>query len=145
EAITELRTRLGNGSPVVTEWLDSGERTEELDAEALAVLEENPNLLGMIRRLSVQLIDNAESEYDLQDGIRMVEKTILAAPDNPFAYRALSMGYLKQQRLDEAIEALITAIRLEPAMPQLREQLYDLLSRAGRSAEARAVTRGEFP
>jgi len=109
------------------------------------VLEENPNLLGMVRRLSVQLIDNAESEYDLQDGIRMVEKTILAVPDNPFAYRALSMGYLKQQRLDEAIDALITAIQLEPTMPQLREQLYDLLSRAGRSGEARAVTRGEFP
>ena len=145
EAITELRTRLGVGSPVVTEWLDSEEQVEELDAEALAVLEENPNLLGMVRRLSVQLIDNAESEYDLQDGIRMVEKTILAVPDNPFAYRALSMGYLKQQRLDEAIDALITAIQLEPTMPQLREQLYDLLSRAGRSGEARAVTRGEFP
>jgi thioredoxin-like negative regulator of GroEL len=74
-----------------------------------------------------------------------VEKTIEIAPDNPFAFRALALGYVKQNRNEEAIDAMITAVKLQPNAPQLRQQLFDILSATGRSMEAEAVARGDFP
>ena len=65
--------------------------------------------------------------------------------DNPFAFRALALGYVKQDRNAEATDALITAVTLEPNVPQLRQQLFDILTATGRTLEAEAVARGEFP
>ena len=112
------------------------------------VLEEfdrRPELLAMIRRLSVLLMNHSESPYELNEGVTFVEKTLEIVPDNPFAFRALALGYVKQERNAEAIEALITAVRLEPQVPQLRQQLFDILSATGRTMEAEAVARGDFP
>ena len=145
EAITELRTRIGARSPGITDWLDS-DATEEAGMEDVRTrVAEAPEVLAMIRRLSVLLMNHSQNEFELAEGVRYVEKTLEIAPENPFAFRALALGYAKQGRAGDAIEAMITSVRLEPDVPQLRQQLYDLLNASGRTMEAEAVARGEFP
>ena len=145
EAVTDLRNRIEATSPEVVEWLSSDipdlQRTELIRDD----FSDKPELLGMIRRLSVLLMNHSQSEYELAEGVRFVEKTIEIAPDNPFAFRALALGYVKQNRNEEAIDAMITAVKLQPNAPQLRQQLFDILSATGRSMEAEAVARGDFP
>ena len=145
EAITDLNTRIETGSPRVFAWLNS----DAADPEEMMLIrrefEEKPQLLGMIRRLSVLLMNHSENRFELDQGVIFVEKTVEIVPDNPFAFRALALGYVKQDRNAEATDALITAVTLEPNVPQLRQQLFDILTATGRTLEAEAVARGEFP
>ena len=145
EAITDLRTRIEDGSPTIVAWLNSEFTEPEQMEVVLAEFDRRPEFLAMIRRLSVLLMNHSESPYELNEGVTFVEKTLEIVPDNPFAFRALALGYVKQDRNAEAIEALITAVRLEPQVPQLRQQLFDILSATGRTMEAEAVARGDFP
>ena len=145
EAVTELRTRIESGSPEVVEWLNSDIPYETEFTVVQNDFANRPELLGMIRRLSVLLMNHSQSEYELSEGVRFVEKTLEIEPGNPFAYRALALGYVKQNRNAEAIDAMITAVKLEPRLPQLRQQLFDILSATGRTMEAEAVARGDFP
>ena len=82
------------------------------------------------------LMNHAETGFDLQDGVELIERTLEAEPDNPFAYRALALGYAKQDRLEEAAEALRNSIRLEPDELVFRQQLIDVLTGMGKNAEA---------
>ncbi|MAJ45696.1 MAG: hypothetical protein CBC35_00020 [Planctomycetes bacterium TMED75] len=145
EAITDLSTRIETGAPRVFEWLNSEVTDPEKMTSVMMTFEENPQLLGMIRRLSVLLMNHSQNRFELDQGVIYVEKTLEIVPDNPFAFRALALGYVKQDRNEEATEALITAVTLEPDVPQLRSQLFDILTAMGRTMEAEAVARGEFP
>ena len=145
EAVTDLRNRIEAGSPEVVLWLQSDVSDEQQLELVKADVARKPEILGMIRRLSVLLMNHSQSEYELDEGVRFVEKTLEIVPDNPFAFRALALGYVKQDRDNDAIDAMITAVKLEPGVPQLRQQLYDILNATGRTMEAEAVARGDLP
>jgi polyferredoxin/tetratricopeptide (TPR) repeat protein len=145
EAITYLRERLSEAPPPTAAWLDSSTPDIVMIEQMRTIIRTRPHLLGSVRRLSILLMNNAETPLDLAAGIRLIERTLDIDPLNPFAYRALALGYVKQDRLSDAAEALRTSVRLEPNEPALRQQLVDLLSGMGRLQEADEVARGIKP
>ena len=60
------------------------------------------------------------------------------APDNPFAYRAMALGFGRLERFDEAVAAMEKAVELEPNDWRLRESLAELLIGLGRVEEGEA-------
>ena len=145
EAITLLREGIANSEESVPAWLAlEGFEPEKVD-EISVLLTERPEILAMIRRLSVLLMNNAETPFDLAEGVRLTERTLDVAPENPFAYRALALGYVLQDRNDKGIEALYRSFELEPNEPTIRQQLVEILNAEGRVREAEAVSRGEMP
>lgn len=138
-AITFLRERLATTPPEITTWLNANPDNESATAEARRIIERSPWILGAVRRLSILLMQHAETDADLQEGVDLVHRTLAIEPDNPFAYNALALGYAKQGRMDDAVLALRSSIRLEPDEPLLYQQLADLLTELGRMDEARSV------
>lgn len=145
EAITYLRNILENAPAPTADWLSLNQPDIIVTQKMREIFEEQPHLLGATRRLSLLLMNYQETPRDLADGVRLVERTIDIEPDNPFAYRALALGYGRQNRVNEAAEALRTSVRLEPNEPLLRQQLINLLRATGQNEEAMAVERGEAP
>ncbi|MCH2146141.1 MAG: hypothetical protein MK082_13510, partial [Phycisphaerales bacterium] len=82
-----------------------------------------------------------ETPFDLAEGVELTERTLEAEPDNPFAYRALALGYARQDRLNDAADALRNSIRLEPRELIFRQQLIDVLSGLGRLDEVQEEVR----
>jgi ferredoxin-type protein NapH len=137
ESITYLRERIAQAPAPITRWLETdGPASLELIEEARGIIAEQPWILGAVRRLSIMLMNHAETGFDLQDGVELIERTLEAEPDNPFAYRALALGYAKQDRLEDAADALRNSIRLEPDELVFRQQLIDVLTGMGKNAEA---------
>ena len=142
EAITYLRERIAETPPAVTRWLgEEGAAPTELVEEVRGIIVEEPWILGAIRRLSVFLMNHAETPFDLAEGVELTERTLEAEPDNPFAYRALALGYARQDRLNDAADALRNSIRLEPRELIFRQQLIDVLSGLGRFDEVEEEVR----
>ena len=145
EGITLLRDAISDNPESITQWLASDGMDAGGTEEISELIAENPEVLGMIRRLSVLLMNNAETPFDLEEGVRLTERTLDVAPDNPFAYRALALGYVMQDEIDKGIEALFRSLEIEPNDQMIRQQLFDLLTAEGRIREAEAVSRGEIP
>lgn len=145
EAITYLRERLAGAPPPTAAWLDSSTPDKMMIQQMRKIIKKKPHLLGTVRRLSILMMNSAETPLDLATGVRLVERTLDIEPRNPFAYRALALGYVKQDRLDDAADALRTSVLLEPNEPALRQQLVDVLSGLGRLQEADDVARGIKP
>ena len=145
EAVTLLRDGISRKSDVISDWLALEEFDPGVVANVMPLIEEGPETLAMIRRLSVLLMNNAETPFDLAEGVRLTERTLDIEPENPFAYRALALGYVMQDRYDMGIEALYRSFELEPNEPIIRQQLVDLLNAEGRTSEAQSVSRGEMP
>ena len=145
EAITLLREAVARTTESITDWMVLERFDPEVVSQVIPLITERPQILAMIRRLSVLLMNNAETSFDLAEGVRLTERTLDVEPDNPFAYRALALGYVLQDRNEMGIEALYRSFELEPNEPIIRRQLIDLLNAEGRSSEARSVSRGEMP
>lgn len=145
EAITLLRDRLSDTPESITQWLASDQIDPERIDAVETIISEKPEILGMTRRLSVLLMNNAESRFDLEEGVRFTKRTLDIAPDNHFAYRALALGYVMLDRNDEGIKALYRSLEIEPNEQAIRQQLFDLLTAEGRLREAEAISRGESP
>ena len=140
EAIGFLDERIADTPPDIGLWLEQdGASAPALVERVQVIIEEDPWVLAAIQRLSVMLIKDPRSPEELAEGVALVERTLEASPDNPFAYRVLALGYAKQDRLDEAAEALRNSIRLEPNELVFRQQLVDVLTGMGRTEEAREV------
>jgi polyferredoxin/tetratricopeptide (TPR) repeat protein len=90
--------------------------------------------LFLMRRLSIILSEKGVGQ-EIQEGVDLVLRTLEIAPDNPFAYRALAIGYARMERMEEAEAALRTAIRLAPRDWRLVQSLGELLMGIGKEAE----------
>lgn len=144
-AITFIRGELERAPEPVQQWLATKEPNASVVDAARTVLEANPAWLHAIRRLSLLLMNHGETNLDVNQGIALVKKTLEIEPNNPFAWRALALGYAKIEDAPKAVDALMTSVRLEPDEPLLRKQLIDLLRHTGRPQEAAAVESGELP
>ena len=90
--------------------------------------------LFLMRRLSLVLAEHGFGN-ETQEGIDLTLRTLEIEPDNPFAYRALAIGYARMERMTEAEEALRNAVRLAPKDWRLRQSLGELLMGIGKEAE----------
>jgi len=145
EAITYLKERLAEEPTPTEAWLESTTTDEVMTRQMRSLIGRKPQVLGMARRLSLLLINHAETPGELADGVRLIERTLDIEPENPFAYRALALGFVKQERWEDAVGALVTSVRLEPDEPLLRQQLADLLASLGRVKESQEVLDGKLP
>ena len=122
-------------------WLVSEGREPQAIAAARSALERARAVgadarldLFLMRRLSLLLAEHGAGQ-ETQEGIDLTLRTLEIEPDNPFAYRALALGYARMERMDEAEAALRTAVRLAPQDWRLRQSLGELLMGIGRAAE----------
>jgi len=116
-------------------WLDGeGDFAGAIEL-ARAGLEGVPGDLRSMRRLSLLLIERG-TEAQVLEGIDLVETTLEIAPDNPFAYRAMALGYGRLARFDEAVAAMRSAVEIAPEDWRLRQSFGELLSGIGQEAEA---------
>ena len=76
-----------------------------------------------------------EEKGDIQGAI-VQYKAILTANPNPQAYYNLGMILLRRGKLEEAIECLRRAAKLQPTMEMVRCSLGEALRMTGRTAEA---------
>jgi len=116
-------------------WLDGeGDFAGAIEL-ARAGLEGVPGDLRSMRRLSLLLIERG-TEAQVLEGIDLVETTLEIAPDNPFAYRAMALGYGRLAKFDEAVAAMRSAVEIAPEDWRLRQSFGELLSGIGQEAEA---------
>ena len=136
-AITFIRERLATAPPVVADWLgQEGAAPVAMVDEVREVFAEQPWLLAAIRRLSIMLMNHGQTPAELTESVELTERTLEAEPENPFAYRALALGYVKLDRFNDAVRALENSIRIEPDQVVFRVQLAELLNGMGRLAES---------
>ncbi|MBU3728776.1 MAG: 4Fe-4S binding protein [Phycisphaerales bacterium] len=101
-------------------------RTDEAIAMARARHAAVPDeLLGM-RRLSMVLIEHGNSPDEVEEGVRLVDRTIEIDPRNPNAWRVRAMGLVRLERREDAIAAVKRALELAPGDPGLEEALRAL-------------------
>lgn len=116
-------------------WLDAeGDFAGAIDL-ARAGLQALPGDLRSMRRLSLLLIERGDEDQVLE-GIELVETTLEIAPGNPFAYRAMALGFGRLGRFEDAVAAMRSAVEISPEDWRLRQSFGELLAGIGRGAEA---------
>ena len=86
-----------------------------------------PDELVAMRRLSLLLIEHGASPADVEEGVRLVDRTIAIDPANPNAWRVRAMGLVRLERREDAIESVKRALELAPGDPGLEQALRALL------------------
>ena len=133
----EARPDWGDLRDEAVVWLESeGDFAAAIEMARLGH-EASPEDLRAMRRLSLVLIERGDASQ-VEEGIALVERTLEIAPDNPFAYRAMALGFGRLERFDEAVAAMEKAVELEPNDWRLRQSFGELLMGIGRDAEASA-------
>lgn len=129
EAVREARLALSNVElargdyPAAVEWLQQ-------------VLDEFPEDIGAGNDLGYLWADRGEH---LQRALALIERAVLAEPENA-AYRdSLGWVYYRLGRYDDAVSELSKAAAGEDPDGVILDHLGDALLRAGRPAEARAA------
>lgn len=101
-------------------------RTQEAIAMARARHAAMPDELVGMRRLSLLLIEHGAVPSDVEEGVRLVDRTIAVDPDNPNAWRVRAMGLVRLERREDAIASVKRALELAPGDPGLVEALRAL-------------------
>ena len=107
-------------------WLAGDGRRDEALAIAREAVALRPDDLNAMRRLSLVLVDSSDPA-EVEEGIAVIDRTLVIAPDNPYAYRARAAGLRTLERIDEAEADLRRAIELAPEAWQLHQDLGELL------------------
>ena len=118
-------------------WRLEQDSAESAIAEARAGLEALPDQLLPMRRLAVLLIEHGGPE-GWQESAELTERTLEIAPENPNAWRALSMTRAKQGDFEASEAAMREAVRLSPGDWRVRHQFSILLSGREKWDEAEA-------
>jgi tetratricopeptide (TPR) repeat protein/ferredoxin len=101
-------------------------RMDEAIALARARHAAVPDELVGMRRLSLLLIEHGTMPDDVEEGVRLVDRTIEVDPSNPNAWRVRAMGLVRLERRADAIAAVRRALELAPGDPGLTEALRAL-------------------
>jgi tetratricopeptide (TPR) repeat protein len=73
-----------------------------------------------MRRLSLALVERGTMPLEIDEGIDLIRRTLVIAPNNGFAHAALARGLGRQGRWDEAAAEFRRAMELEPASELIR-------------------------
>lgn len=101
-------------------------RTDEAITMARARHAALPDDIVAMRRLSLLLIEHGQVPTDVEEGVRLVDRTIELDPGNPNAWRVRAMGLVRLERRDDAIASVRRALELAPGDPGLTEALRAL-------------------
>jgi len=101
-------------------------RTEEAIAMARARHDALPDDIVAMRRLSLLLIEHGRAPQDVEEGVRLVDRTIERDPANPNAWRVRAMGMVRLERRADAIASVQRALELAPGDPGLLDALRAL-------------------
>ena len=72
----------------------------------------------------------------LKNTIRSLERASAYWSDNPRVFHNLAIAYWQSEKIDDAINAFLQAIRLQPTNPEFLQNLVQLLTQRGRWSEA---------
>ncbi len=98
----------------------------------------DPDDLEAMRHLSLLLVENGEGET-IDEGIRLVHRTLEIEPANPGAWRAIAIGHARLGRHAEAEAALRKAIEIAPDDWRWWQALGEFLRGIGREEDAAAA------
>jgi ferredoxin len=109
----------------ITGLVGSG-RVGEAIAMARARHAALPDEIVGMRRLSLLLIEHGELPGDVEEGVRLVDRTIVVDPGNPNAWRVRAMGLVRLERRQDAIDSVRRALELAPGDRGLEDALRAL-------------------
>ncbi|MCE2884372.1 MAG: 4Fe-4S binding protein [Planctomycetaceae bacterium] len=119
----------------LVDWLlDEGRRDEALAIARSAVAKRTDDLNAM-RRLSLILAESADPR-EVEEGLALIDRTLVIAPDNAFAHRARAAALRGLGRIDEAQADYLRAIELAPEQWRFQQELGEMLMSADRLKEA---------
>ncbi|MDZ4829476.1 MAG: tetratricopeptide repeat protein [Phycisphaerae bacterium] len=119
-------------------WLTAEARTVEAITAARSALARRPDELMYMRRLSLALMQLGAGP-EIEEGIQLTDRTLEIAPNNPFAYRALSEAYFRLGKLDESEGAMRKALELAPDDWRIKQALGELLIGVGKAEEGAPI------
>lgn len=116
-------------------WLDFNGLNDRILPSARAGYEAMPDNLLAMRRLSLSLIEYGQDLGEIEEGVRLIIRTLEIEPDNAAAHAALARGYLKLNRNAEARAEIERAAQLDPSNEVINGMLEEI----------RAITPGVAP
>lgn len=122
------------------QWLAGETKYAAAIAASRRAFAANPEHLATMRRLSLLLMEHGVGE-EIEEGIALTERTLEIAPNNPFAYRALAIGFGRLERYDDAERALRRAVELAPDNWLLVQSLGEFLIGTDQQTEGAIVLR----
>ena len=105
--------------------------------EARAAVARRPDSLLLLRRASLILMEEGEAA-EVEEGVRLTERTLEIEPANPFAWQALALGFEKLGRFDDAERALRRGLEIAPDQWRIRQTLGQFLMAHDRAEEGAA-------
>jgi Tfp pilus assembly protein PilF len=75
---------------------------------------------------------------EVEEGVRLTERTLEIEPANPFAWQALALGFEKLGRFDDAERALRRGLEIAPDQWRIRQTLGQFLMAHDRAEEGAA-------
>jgi tetratricopeptide (TPR) repeat protein len=101
-------------------WLDNEGEYARMVASARDGLAAAPEDLFAMRRLSLALTERGAGPQDVAEGVELIRRTLVLAPDNGFAHAALARGLMRLGSMDEAAAEFRRALELEPSSEMVR-------------------------
>jgi Flp pilus assembly protein TadD len=105
--------------------------------EARAAVARRPDSLLLLRRASLILMEEGDTA-EVEEGVRLTERTLEIEPANPFAWQALALGFEKLGRFDDAERALRRGLEIAPGQWRIRQTLGQFLMAHDRAEEGAA-------
>jgi len=132
-----------SGKPTPDNWFlyyargISRERIDEWDsaeADFRLALKLNPNQPQVLNYLGYSLL---EHNIKLDEALKMIQRAVLAVPDDGYITDSLGWALFRLGRYDEAAKYMQRAAELTPVDPIVTDHLGDALWAVGRKLEAR--------
>lgn len=109
-------------------WLDQQGEYPRVIGSARQGLAARPDDLLAMRRLSLALVERGTMPLEIEEGVDLIRRTIVVAPNNGFAHAALARGLLRQEKYDEALQEFKLAQQLEPTSEVIRSMAEEAQS-----------------
>ncbi|WP_456388762.1 tetratricopeptide repeat protein [Profundibacter sp.] len=130
------------GVPVADDWFvfyargicyERTDRWEDANADFRMALKLNPNQPQVLNYLGYSLL---EKNIKLDEALGMIERAVLAVPNDGYITDSLGWALYRLRRFEEAVGYMERAAELTPVDPIVSDHLGDTLWAVGRKREA---------
>lgn len=109
------------------------DRWPEAEADFRKALELRPDQPQVLNYLGYSYVDRGEN---LEEALKMIQRAVLAAPDQGYIVDSLAWALYRLGRVQEAVVPMERASQLEPIDPIVTDHLGDVYWAVGRKMEA---------